>query len=52
MTLKTQCRDGYCDGTIKVVPDLFFHLYTIHDKKEGMVILCVYGLLLNKEEST
>ena len=48
----SQCRHWYCDGTFKFVPDLFFQLYTIHPEKEGMVIPCVYALLLNKEEST
>ena len=52
LSILSECRHWYCDGTFKVVPDLFFQLYTIHAEKEGMVIPRVYALLLNKQEST
>ena len=31
----------YCDGTFKVVPELFFQLCTIQAEKEGMAIPCI-----------
>ena len=37
---------------LKIVPDLFFQLYSIHAKFKGLVIPCVYALLPNKEEMT
>lgn len=41
----------YADGTFKVVPDLFYQLYTIHGEKDGVVYPCVYALLTGKSES-
>ena len=42
----------FADGTFKVVPEIFFQLYTLHVLREGRVIPCVYALLPNKQEIT
>ena len=42
----------FCDGTFKVVPELFYQLYTVHVLQENFVIPCVYALLPNKAEAT
>ena len=42
----------FADGTFKVVPEIFFQLYTLHVMREGRVIPCVYALLPNKQETT
>ena len=39
-------------GTFKVVPELFFQLYTVHALVDTQIIPCVYGLLPNKQEPT
>ena len=41
----------FADGTFKVVPEIFFQLYTLHVLREGRVIPCVYALLPNKQET-
>ena len=40
------------DGTFKVVPEFFFHLYTIHTKIGNNYPPCIYFLLPNKTENT
>ena len=40
------------DGTFKVVPSLFFQLYTIHAIRGSHVFPCVYVLLPNKATAT
>lgn len=51
-----ECLGGasawFCDGTFKVVPSLFYQLYTIHALKNGITVPMVYGLLPNKTEAT
>lgn len=47
-----QSKNWFGDGTFKVVPELFFQLYTIHALTEDIVIPCVYALLPDKKEST
>ena len=42
----------FADGTFKVVPQLFFQLYTVHALRNGYLIPCAYGLLPNKQENT
>lgn len=42
----------FCDGTFKVVPSLFYQLYTVHALCNGIVVPLVYGLLPNKTEET
>ncbi|CAN7944621.1 unnamed protein product, partial [Ixodes hexagonus] len=42
----------FCDGTFKVVPSLFYQLYTLHALKNGIIVPMVYGLLPNKTEET
>ena len=40
------------DGTFKVVPEIFYQLYTIHCLTVNGVIPCVYALLPNKQRQT
>ncbi|CAN8007071.1 unnamed protein product, partial [Ixodes pacificus] len=42
----------FCDGTFKVVPSLFYQLYTMHELKYEITVPMVYGLLPNKTEAT
>lgn len=42
----------FMDGTFKVVPEVFFQLYTIHVLMADNVLPCVYALLPNKQCST
>ena len=42
----------YGDGTFKVVPELFFQLYTIHTNIGNNYPPCIYFLLPNKTEDT
>ena len=41
-----------CDGTFKMVPQLFYQLYTIHAIKSEYLFACVYILLTNKTKET
>ena len=52
LSLLEESQSWYADGTFKVVPELFFQLYTIHAEKDSMIIPCVYALLTNKSELT
>ena len=52
LTILRKSNNWYCDGTFKVVPEVFFQLYTIHGDLGGLTLPCVYILLLNKEETT
>ena len=42
----------FMDGTFKIVPELFYQLYTVHALTGGNVIPCLYVLLPNKTQST
>jgi len=50
--LLSQSNHWFMDGTFKIVPELFFQLYTIHGLHESQIIPCVYALLPNKQEAT
>ena len=52
MKILSQTYYLHFDGTFKVVQKLFFQLYTIHVDLGGLVLPCVYILLLNKDEVT
>ena len=52
MKILSQTNYWHRDGTFKVVPELFFQLYTIYGDLGGLVLPCVYILLLNKDEVT
>ncbi|XP_068226404.1 uncharacterized protein [Palaemon carinicauda] len=41
-----------CDGKFKMVPQLFYQLYTIHAIKSEYLFACVYILLTNKTKET
>ena len=46
-----QMSETWCAvGTFKVVPQLFFQLYTVHALRNGYLIPCAYGLLPNKQK--
>ena len=43
----------YMDGTFKIVPELFFQLYTIHGSTNaGFIVPCLFVLLPNKTGGT
>ena len=44
--------DWFCDGTFKVVPGLFYLLFTIHAMTNGHIVPCVFALLPNKQQAT
>ena len=46
-----ESKNWYAYGTFKVVPDVFYQLYTIHCEKDGLIYPCVYALLTGKSES-
>ena len=48
----SECDHWYGDGTVKVCPDLFFQLYTIHGQQNGNIYPCVFALLPNKTANT
>ena len=48
--LLARSNHWFMDGTFKVVPELFFQLYTIHALHNSQVIPCVYALLPNKQQ--
>ena len=50
LSLLRESQSWHADGTIKVVPEQFFQLYTINAQKGGIIITCVYALLTNKSE--
>ena len=53
MDLMEGAEHVFVDGTFKVVPELFFQLYTIHARSAlGNVLPCAYVLLPNKTRET
>ena len=50
--LLARSKHWFIDGTFKIVPGLFFQLYTIHALHNSQIIPCVYALLPNKQEAT
>ena len=42
----------FCDGTFKVVPSVFYQLFTIHALTADRILPCVYALLPNKQQTT
>ena len=52
MTLLQQSPHWFMDGTFKIVPELFYQLYTVHALSSGDVIPCLYVLLPNKTNET
>ncbi|QQP38549.1 Uncharacterized protein FKW44_019154 [Caligus rogercresseyi] len=50
LNLLESSQNWFCDGTFKVVPTIFFQLFTIHAKVRDFVIPCVYALLPNKTQ--
>lgn len=49
---KDSCKTIYMDGTFKVVPKLFYQLYTIHAFYKKQMLPFIYILLPNKSEKT
>ncbi|XP_042221586.1 uncharacterized protein LOC121866058 [Homarus americanus] len=52
LRLLENSSDWFADGAFKVVPELFYQLYTIHSLALKTVIPCVYALLPNKHRAT
>ena len=52
MDILMNSTDWFCDGTFKVVPGLFYQLFTIHGLVNGNMVACVYALLPNKQQDT
>ena len=52
LALLARSNHWVMDGTFKVVPELFFQLYTIHALHNSQVIPCVYALLPNTQQPT
>ena len=46
----TDHRHWLGDGTFKVVPELFFQLYTVHVYVGGAAIPCIYALMRSKTQ--
>lgn len=40
------------DGTFKVSPNLFYQLFCLHAIRNGNLLPCVFGLLMNKTQET
>ena len=52
MQLLQASSDWFCDGTFKVVPELFYQLYSIHCLISNKTIPCDFALLSNKCQVT
>ena len=52
LQLLASSNHWFMDGTFKIVPELFFQLYTVHVLHNGHTIPCLYALLPRKEEAT
>ena len=50
--LLIESQNWFMDGTFKIVPQLFYQLYSVHALNRGDVIPCLYVLLSNKTEDT
>ncbi|CAF2682034.1 unnamed protein product [Rotaria sp. Silwood2] len=50
LDLLQSSADMYMDGTFKVVPELFFQLYSIHGSVQGTIIPLAYILMSRKSE--
>ena len=42
----------YADGTLKVFPEIFYQLYTIHGQRNGQIFPVVFCLIPNKTQAT
>ncbi|XP_068246839.1 uncharacterized protein [Palaemon carinicauda] len=51
ISLLEKSDNWFGDGTFKIVPELFYQLYTIHCLTSERVIPCVYALLPNKRQA-
>ena len=52
VSLLEQSPHWFCDGTFKVVPDIFYQLYTVHAKVGTNIFPSIYALLPNKTQVT
>lgn len=48
----SESRIALCDGTFKVVPLIFNHIYTQHAEVRGYAFPLVYALTLRKNQQT
>ncbi|XP_068235764.1 uncharacterized protein [Palaemon carinicauda] len=51
ISLLEKSDNWFGNGTFKIVPELFYQLYTIHCLTSERVIPCVYALLPNKRQA-
>ena len=52
LNLIKDSQHWFMDGTFKVVPELFFQLYTVQALVTGSIVPCLYVLLPNKTQIT
>ena len=52
VSLLQRSGNWFCDGTFKVVPEIFYQLYTVHALTGTNVFPCIYALLPNKTQVT
>ena len=52
LNLLETANDWFADGTFKVVPELFFQLFTVHGLINNQIFPCIYALLPNKTQET
>ena len=50
LQLLSQSDNWYADGTFKVIPEVFYQLYTVHAQCGGRIFPCIFALLPNKME--
>ena len=48
----SQYDNWYADGTFKVIPEVFYQLYTVHAQCGDRIFPCIFALLPNKTEET
>ena len=52
LQLLSQSDNWYADGTFKVIPEVFYQLYTVHAQCGDRIFPCIFTLLPNKTEDT
>ncbi|KAL3853327.1 hypothetical protein ACJMK2_016875 [Sinanodonta woodiana] len=52
LNLIKDSQHWFMDGTFKVIPELFFQLYTVHALVTGSIVPCLFVLLPNKTQVT
>ncbi|CAF1257971.1 unnamed protein product [Rotaria sordida] len=50
LSLLKNCKHWFMGGTFKVCPDEFYQLFTLHALLKSVIILLVYGLLIEPDD--